>query len=53
MDYQSNMKDARNLQANPSAIVKTITLIVPNPSKMEITGKRSFTEAMVVEEEDS
>ena len=53
MDYQSDVEDIENIQVNPSDLVKTIEMIVPNPSKIEITGKTSHSEAMEVEEEDS
>ena len=42
-----------NLQENPSSIVKTTTMIVPTPRKIEIVGKISFEEAIEVAKEDS
>ena len=53
MDYQSNVENLGGLQENPSATMKATTMIVPNLSKIEIDGKRSFLEAMQVKEEDS
>ena len=53
MDYQSDVEDSGDLQANPFATMKTTTMIVPTPSKIEINGKRGFLEAMEVEQENS
>ena len=51
MDYQSYVEDTENIQVNPSALVKKIVVGVPTPSKIEITGKRTHSKAMEVEEE--
>ena len=53
MDHQSDMEDWGGLQANPSATMKTKTMIIPTPSKIEITGKRRFLGFIEVKEEDS
>ena len=42
MDYQSDVDDSGGLQANPFATMKVTTMILLTPSKIEITGKRSF-----------
>ena len=47
------MEDSGNLQENPSAIIKIAAMILPTPSKIEITGKRSFSEVIELEEEYS
>ena len=33
--------------------MKLVAMIIPSPSKIEITGKRSFLEIVEVEDEDS
>ena len=38
---------------NPFSLEKTVAMIGPTPRKIEITSKRSQSEAMEVEEEDS
>ena len=53
MDYRSDMDDRETLKVNPYAIVKSTTMIIPTPSKVEITGKRSHSEVVKVEDEDS
>ena len=53
MDYQIEMKDAEALRENPSAIVKSTTIIIPTPSKVEMVGRRTHSEAMETKEEDS
>ena len=53
MYYQSDVNNLGSLQENPFAIVKKTTMIVPTPSKIEVTGKRSHLEIMEVEEQGS
>ena len=53
MDYQTNMKDLEDLQENPSGIMKSTTIIIPTPRKVEIEGKRTHLEAIETEEENS
>ena len=38
---------------NPLAIVKSTTKIIPTPSKVEITRKKTHSEVVEVEDEDS
>ena len=45
--------DIENIQVNPFSLEKTVAMIGPTPRKIEITSKRSQSEAMEVEEEDS
>ena len=47
------MEDSRNLQENPSAIIKIAAMILPTPSKIEITSKNFFPKVNEIEEEDS
>ena len=53
MEYQSYVEDLESLQENPLAKMKSTTMIIPTPSKIEIIGKRSFSEVVEVEDEDS
>ena len=46
MDYQTQMKDTEALQENTLAIMKSTTIIIPTPSKVEMAGKRTHSEAM-------
>ena len=43
MEYQPKVESLENLQENPFAIMKSTTMIIPIPSKVDITGKRSFS----------
>ena len=45
MDYPTQMKDTEVSQKNPLAIIKEI-VVTPNPRKVEVTGKRTHSEAM-------
>ena len=45
MDYPTQMKDTEVSQENPLAIIKSI-VVTPNPSKVEVIGKRTHSEAM-------
>ena len=38
-DYESDMEDIETLQVNPSSIVKSKTMLITTPSKVEITCK--------------
>ena len=53
MEYQSNVEYSEILQENPSTKMKLTTMIIPSPRKIEISGKRSFSEFIEVEDEDS
>ena len=53
MEYQKQEKDAVVLQENTLAIIKSTALITPTPSKVEILGKRTHSEAMETEEEEN
>ena len=53
MYYQKDVEDLERLQENPSTKMKSTTMIIPTPSKIEITGKRSFSEIVEIENEDS
>ena len=44
MEYQHEVESLESLQENPSAIIKSAAMIIPNPSKIEITRKQSFSE---------
>ena len=51
MKYQTQMKDADDLQENPLAIMKLTAIIIPTPSKVEMECKRTHSKAMEIEEE--
>ena len=51
IEYQSSVESSENLQSNPSASRKFASMLVPTPSKDEITSKRSFSETIQIEDE--
>ena len=50
MEHKLDMEDSIGFQENPSTTMKTTTMIIPTPSKIEIIGTRRFLEAIEVEE---
>ena len=52
MEYQSSVESSERLQLNPSHLMKSSSMLVPTPSKVEITNKRSFLEEIEIEDED-
>ena len=42
MEYQLYVENSESLHANPPAKMKSATMILPTPTKIEIIGKRSF-----------
>ena len=53
MEYQSYVENSWSLQENPSAKMKSTTIIIPTHSRVEITSKRSFSEFVEFEYEES
>ena len=53
MDYQIEMNNVDALQENPYSLMKSTTIIILTPRKVEMDGKRAHSEAMEIEEEDS
>ena len=51
MKYQSNVDNSESLQENPSATMKSTTMIIPTPSRVETIGKRIFLETIEVEDQ--
>ena len=47
------MEDTKTLQVNPFSIVKSTTMIITTPSKVEITSKMAHSEVMEIEDQDS
>ena len=52
MEYQPSVESSEILQAIPSSLIKSTSMIIPTPGKAEITGKRSFSETIEIEDED-
>ena len=50
MECHSNVENSGILQANSSTTMKSTTMIIPTPSKIETTGKMTLSE--IIEEED-
>ena len=46
MEYHTQIKDAKVLQENPLTIMKSTVVIICTPSKVEMAGKRTHSEAM-------
>ena len=53
MEYHLDAENSESLQENPFSRVKSTSMIIQTPSKVEIIGKRSFSEVVEVEDEDS
>ena len=53
MENQKQMKDANDLQENPLAIMKSIVVIIPTPSRLEMAGERTHSEAIETEQEEN
>ena len=47
------MKDTQVLQENPLSIIKSTEAITPILSKVEMSGKRTHSKAMEIEEEEN
>ena len=52
MEYKPSAKSSESLQLNPSSLMKYVVMLVPTPSKYEITSKRIFSEIVEIEDED-
>ena len=50
MEYQLDVENSESLQENPFAKMKSASMLIPTPSKIEITGKRIFSEIVEVED---
>ena len=52
IDYSTQVKDTEVSQQNPLAIIKATEVVTPNPSKLEVTSKRTHSDVMETEEEE-
>ena len=52
MEYRPNVEISESLRANPSATMKSISMIIPTRSKAEIIGKRIFSKTIEIENKD-
>ena len=53
MEYQSDVENLERFQENTSATMKSTTMIIPTPSKIEIYINISFSEIVQIEDEVS
>ena len=52
MEYQPSVESSESLQVNTSSLMKYVAMIIPTPSKVEITGKIIFSKTIEIEYED-
>ena len=53
MEYHPEVDISESMQANPFDIMNSTTMIIPTPSKVEITDMRSFSQENEIKDEDS
>ena len=53
IEYKLDVENSESLQENPSSTMKSAVMIIPTPSKNDITDKKSFLEIVEIEDEDS